>query len=78
MKTDKTKKKTNADDYVDKVRKAKLLEPLISKKELCKRLMVSPSFIYNLRGEGLPHIQIASAVRFRYSDVIEFLENHNK
>lgn len=50
-------------------------ETLISKKELTVAFGVSASFVNKLMAEeGLPHFKIGRAVRFRISDISNWLE----
>jgi excisionase family DNA binding protein len=48
----------------------------INIKELCRRLSVSRSMIFRLMSStSFPYTKIGKATRFRYSEVISFLEN---
>lgn len=47
---------------------------LVTKKQLARQLALSPSFISRLMSEeGLPHMKIGRAVRFRTKEVVEWL-----
>jgi len=49
-------------------------EELISRKELAKRLSVSPDF---LKRSNLPIVRLGNrCVRYRVSDVLNFIEQH--
>ena len=51
------------------------MEELISPKELCKLLKVSPTWPYKMIQRGrLPYYKIEGVVRFRRSDIETFLE----
>ncbi len=55
--------------------KAIIFETLISKKELVVALGVSSSFVSKLMvEERLPYFKIGRAVRFRFSDIVSWLE----
>lgn len=47
---------------------------LVTKRQLAQQLALSPSYISKLMAEeGLPHIKIGRAVRFRPKEVVEWL-----
>jgi|GEM_PF-6594388 len=52
-----------------------IFENLVSRTELAKRLSLSPSYISKMmKYEGLPYFKIGRAVRFKLSEVVDFLE----
>ncbi len=51
-----------------------LFENLIDKKTLAEKLSFSPSYINKLMVKGLPRIKLGRAVRFRFSEVVTFIE----
>ena len=54
-------------------------EKLLSKCQLAERLGISESFINKLMIEdGLPYIKLGRAVRFRISEVMEFLNRRKR
>lgn len=55
-----------------------LFESLICKKSLSDRLEISQSFINKLMIKGLPHYKIGSAVRFRVSEVVDWLRTRRR
>lgn len=48
---------------------------LVTKPVLCRLVALSPSYINKLMAEeGLPHLKIGRAVRFRPKEVVEWLQ----
>jgi excisionase family DNA binding protein len=55
------------------------MEPLLTAREACGLLRVSPSTLYRLiREEGLPAIKPAQDLRFRPSDIEQWIETRRK
>ena len=58
---------------------ASIFENLVKRKVLAERLSLSPSYISKLmKDEGLPYLKIGRAVRFKLSEVVEFLERRKR
>ena len=56
-----------------------IFENLITKKKLCQTLSLSLSFLNKLlANDDLTHYKIGTAVRFRLSDVVSFLERRKR
>lgn len=56
-----------------------LFENLIGKKRLAESLAVSVSFVEKMmREEGLPHVKLGKAVRFRLSEVQAWLQRRSR
>lgn len=54
-------------------------ENLIGKKQLAEKLSFSLSYIDKLMAQdGLPHFKIGRAVRYRFSEVVTFLERRKR
>ena len=53
-------------------------EKCITKTQLAHQIEVSESFINKLMLQGLPHFQIGRAVRFRVSEVVEWLQKRRR
>jgi nitrogen PTS system EIIA component len=52
-----------------------MMEPLLTVEEIAKYLKVQPSTIYQWTHQGyIPHIKIGNLVRFRVSQIDEWLE----
>lgn len=52
-----------------------LFEILVDRKELARLLGLSPSYISKLmKYEGMPYFKIGRSVRFKLSEVVEFLK----
>ena len=52
---------------------------LVTKRQLADQLSLSPSFINKLMGEeGLPHLKIGRAVRFRTVEVVAWLQQRRR
>ena len=52
-------------------------EPLLSVREVAKRLGVSTATVYRLCEQGeLPHVRVSHTIRLRSIDVAEFVEAH--
>ncbi|MGE3683064.1 MAG: helix-turn-helix transcriptional regulator [Bdellovibrionales bacterium] len=52
---------------------------LVDRTELANRLSLSPSYISKLmKDEGLPYFKIGRAVRFKMSEVVEFLSKRRR
>ena len=52
----------------------KFSENLVTKEQLAKMLAVSESYIDKLMVRGFPRYKIGRAVRFRFSEVMEWLQ----
>jgi excisionase family DNA binding protein len=49
-------------------------ECLLDVKEICKRLQVKPSWIYEkTRQDAIPHVRVGTYIRFRWPDVERWL-----
>ncbi len=54
-------------------------ENLVTKEQLAGSLALSPSYISKLMAtEGLPHLKIGRAVRFRVSEVVAWLQKRSQ
>lgn len=52
---------------------------LVTKRQLADQLSLSPSFINKLMSEeGLPHLKIGRAVRFRTVEVVAWLQQRRR
>lgn len=64
---------------LDKALLPKVFENLVDRAELAIRLSLSESYISKLMcEEGLPYFKIGRAVRFKLSEVVEFLERRKR
>jgi excisionase family DNA binding protein len=54
-----------------------ILENLCTKKQLAEKLSFSVSYVNKLMTQGLPRITSGRAVRFRYSEVMQWLEQRS-
>jgi excisionase family DNA binding protein len=53
------------------------IEPLLTIDEVCTLLKVEPQTIYQLTYRGrIPHFKIANRLRFRLSEIIEWIDGH--
>lgn len=58
---------------------SQIFENLIDRKVLANKLSLSPSYISKLMAEeGLPYFKIGRSVRFKLSEVVEFLERRKR
>lgn len=48
-------------------------EPVLNSEEILKLLRISKSYLITLRRNGLPHYAIGTALRYRRSEVMEFM-----
>jgi excisionase family DNA binding protein len=56
-----------------------LFENLLTKKQLAEKLELSQSYISLLmKDEGLPHLKIGRAVRFKISEVVIWLHKRSR
>ena len=57
----------------------RLFENLVDRTELAMRLSLSPSYISKLmKNDGLPSLKIGRSVRFKLSEVVEFLQRRKR
>lgn len=47
---------------------------LITQKELCEWLSITPMTAYRWRKKGMPHLGQGKGLRYRKSDIIQWLE----
>ncbi len=53
------------------------MDPLLTMDELCALLKLEPQTIYQLTYRGkIPHFKIANRLRFRLSEIVEWIEKH--
>jgi excisionase family DNA binding protein len=53
------------------------IDPLLTMDELCALLKLEPQTIYQLTYRGkIPHFKIANRLRFRLSEIVEWIEQH--
>ena len=53
------------------------IDPLLTIDEVCTLLKVEPQTIYQLTYRGkIPHFKIANRLRFRLSEIVEWIEKH--
>lgn len=56
-----------------------IFEKLVTKRQLSESLEISTSFISKLMSEeGLPYLKIGRAVRFRVSEVVDWLQRRTR
>lgn len=51
-----------------------IFENLITKESLAEKLSISQSYVSKLMVKGMPRVNIGRAVRFRFSEVVAFIE----
>jgi len=53
------------------------IDPLLTIDEVCALLKLEPQTIYQLTYRGkIPHFKIANRLRFRRSEIVEWIERH--
>jgi excisionase family DNA binding protein len=53
------------------------IDPLLTIDEVCMLLKLEPQTIYQLTYRGrIPHFKIANRLRFRRSEIVEWIEKH--
>jgi excisionase family DNA binding protein len=53
------------------------IDPLLTIDEVCALLKLEPQTIYQLTYRGrIPHFKIANRLRFRLSEIVEWIEKH--
>jgi len=53
------------------------VDPLLTIDEVCALLKLEPQTIYQLTYRGrIPHFKIANRLRFRRSEIVEWIEKH--
>jgi excisionase family DNA binding protein len=53
------------------------IDPLLTIDEVCALLKLEPQTIYQLTYRGrIPHFKIANRLRFRFSEIMEWVEKH--
>jgi excisionase family DNA binding protein len=57
--------------------KSTQIDPLLTIDEVCALLKLEPQTIYQLTYRGkIPHFKIANRLRFRRSEIVEWIERH--
>jgi excisionase family DNA binding protein len=53
------------------------IDPLLTIDEVCALLKLEPQTIYQLTYRGrIPHFKIANRLRFKLSEIVEWIEKH--
>jgi len=53
------------------------IDPLLTIDEVCALLKLEPQTIYQLTSRGrIPHFKIANRLRFKLSEIVEWIEKH--
>jgi excisionase family DNA binding protein len=53
------------------------IDPLLTIDEVCALLKLEPQAIYQLTYRGrIPHFKIANRLRFKLSEIVEWIEKH--
>ncbi len=53
------------------------IDPLLTIDDVCALLKLEPQTIYQLTYRGrIPHFKIANRLRFRLSEIVEWIEKH--